>query len=160
MFLKNFAKLTESYKCRRLYFNRVEGCRLEKKNNSGAGAFLWILRKFWELLSSTYANCSFWYLGISLLKNILYKVYIEEMHSFLQHLVFVYFKLILESCRTSGVYLELYQTYVIQKHSLIDIWEGSKYDSAATFLKYFSSFFVWIIEWIYEHFVVLLNMCS
>ena len=38
MFLKNFAKLTESYICRRLYFNKVKGCKL--KRDSGAGVYL------------------------------------------------------------------------------------------------------------------------
>ena len=44
------------------------------------------------------------------------------------------------SCTTSGVYLEPYQTYITklsavvfsQKCSIIDIWQGSKYGSAAS----------------------------
>ena len=75
-------------------------------------------------------------------------------------LVFISFKLILESCRTSVVYLEPYQTYMMQKRSVIDIWQVSKSDSATSFLRYFSSFFVWILEWTYEHFVFLLKTCS
>ena len=31
VFIKNIAKLTESYICRRHFFNKVEGCRLKKK---------------------------------------------------------------------------------------------------------------------------------
>ena len=38
VFLKKFAKLTERYIYRRLFFNKGEGCKL--KRNSGAGAFL------------------------------------------------------------------------------------------------------------------------
>ena len=38
VFLKNFAKFTESYICRRHFFNKVADSRL--KRNSSAGAFL------------------------------------------------------------------------------------------------------------------------
>ena len=38
VFLKNVVKLIESYICCRLFFSKVEGCRL--KRNSGAGVFL------------------------------------------------------------------------------------------------------------------------
>ena len=49
-------------------------------------------------------------------------------------LVVIHIKLILESCTTSGVYLQPYQTSMmklfaveyLQKHSIIDIWQGSK----------------------------------
>ena len=69
-------------------------------------------------------------------------------------LVFIHFKLILESCTTSVVYLQPYQTSMMkllavaffQKHPIIDIWQGSKCGSAASFFKYFSTFFVWILE--------------
>ena len=67
-------------------------------------------------------------------------------------LVFIHFKLILESCTTSRVYLEAYQTSMIkvlalvfsQKCSILDNGQGSKYGSATSFLKYFSTFFLWI----------------
>ena len=57
-------------------------------------------------------------------------------------LVFIHFKLILESCTISGVYLEQYQTSMmellavvfLQKRYIIDIWQGSKCGSAAIFL--------------------------
>ena len=131
--------------CRRLFFKKGEGCSL--KRESGAAAFLWVLRNFKErLFSSTYANCCYWNLGISLLRSILCKVHIEEMSI----LVFIHFKLILESSTTSGLHLEPYQTSMMkllavvfsQKPSIKDIAHGSKYDSAASFLKYFSTFFV------------------
>ena len=56
-------------------------------------------------------------------------------------LVFIYFKLILESCTTSGVYLKQYQTSMMKllvvlfswKRSIIDIWQGSKYGFASSF---------------------------
>ena len=38
LFLKKFAKFTEKYACRRLFFIKVAGCRLKK--DSGAGALL------------------------------------------------------------------------------------------------------------------------
>ena len=44
VFLKNFAKLTEIYICRRLFSDEVEGCSL--KGDFGAGAFLLILLNF------------------------------------------------------------------------------------------------------------------
>ena len=88
------------------------------------------------------------YIGISYTKSTLKKCTL-----FSSILVFIHFKLILESWRTSGVYLEPYQKSVMQKRFVIDIWHGSKCDSAASFFRYFPSFFVWILEWIYEHFV-------
>ena len=60
-------------------------------------------------------------------------------------LVFIHFKLILESCTTSEVYLQPYQRSMmkllaiafLQKPSILDIWQGSKYGSAASFLNIF-----------------------
>ena len=60
-------------------------------------------------------------------------------------LEFIHFKLILKSCTTSGVYLEQYYTSMMkplavvfsQKHSIIDIWQGSKYGSAVSFFNIF-----------------------
>ena len=53
------------------------GCRCVPTN------FVKVLR---TTFSRTCANCCcFWYLGISLRQDILYKVHIEEVHSFLQH---------------------------------------------------------------------------
>ena len=56
------------------------------------------------------------------------------------------------SCTTSGVYLEPYQTSTIQKPTIIDIWQGSKYVSAVSFLNisYFPEFLcvdTWINIW-------------
>ena len=39
-----------------------------------------------------------------------------------------------------------------KKRFIIDTWQGSK-GSVASLFKYFSTFFVCILEWIYEHFV-------
>ena len=55
-------------------------------------------------------------------------------------------------CTTSGVYLEPYQTSTMQKRSIIDIWQGSKYVSAASFfnISYFPEFLrldTWINIW-------------
>ena len=152
MFLKNFAKPIESYICRRLFFNKVGGCRL-KKNPVLVYSF-----EFWESFKNylvTHVRTAasdilgYLYIGISTTKFTLKKYTV-----FSSILLFIQFKLILESCRTSGVYLEPYQTYMMQKRSVIDIWQGSKYDSVASSFKYFSSFFVWILEWIYELFCV------
>ena len=48
-------------------------------------------------------------------RDILYKIHIKEMHRFLTVLVFIHFKLILESCTTSRVYLEPYQTSMMKR---------------------------------------------
>ena len=64
-------------------------------------------------------------------------------------LVFIHFRLILESCTTSGVYLEQYETSMMkllavvfsQKRSIIDIWQGSKYGFAASFFNIFPLLF-------------------
>ena len=60
-------------------------------------------------------------------------------------MLFIHFILILESCTTSGVYLQSYQTSMmqllavvfLQKHSIVDIWKGSKYGSQPRFLIFF-----------------------
>ena len=57
-----------------------------------------------------------------------------------------------ESCTTSGVYLELYQTSMMQKRSIIDMWQGSKYVSQVSFFNifYFPHFlrlYTWINIW-------------
>ena len=60
-------------------------------------------------------------------------------------LVFIHFKLILESCTTSVVYLQPYQTDTmkllavafLKKRSIIDIWQGSKCGSAVSFFNIF-----------------------
>ena len=78
---KNFTKLTEKYVCRRLFFNKVVGCRLKK--GSGAGVLQWILRNIQErLFIRTSKNCCFWYLEISLQRGISCKVQHFGTHSF------------------------------------------------------------------------------
>ena len=69
-------------------------------------------------------------------------------------LVFIHFRLILESCTTSGVYLEQYETSMMkllavvfsQKRSIIDIWQGSKYGFAASFFNIFPLLFGYLDE--------------
>ena len=56
------------------------------------------------------------------------------MHSFLQHFGIHSLQIdfrILYNLRS--VYLEPYQTSMMQKRSIIDIWQGFKYGSAALF---------------------------
>ena len=73
---------------------------------------------------------------------------LKRCTAFFRILVFIHFKLILESCITSGVYLEQFQTSMMkllvvifsQKRSIINIWQGSKYGSAASFLNIFTLF--------------------
>ena len=70
-------------------------------------------------------------------------------------LVFIHFKLILESCTTSGVYLEQYQTSTMkllvavfsQKRPMIDIWQGSKYCSTGSFFNIFPLLFGYLNEY-------------
>ena len=69
-------------------------------------------------------------------------------------LVFIHFRLILESCTTSGVYLEQYETSMMkllavvfsQKRSITDIWQGSKYGFAASFFNIFPLLFGYLDE--------------
>ena len=80
------------------------------------------------------------YLGISSVRSTLTKWTV-----FSSILVFIHFILILESCATSGVHLEPYQTSMTkhlaivlsQKCTIINIWQGSTYDSADSFLNIF-----------------------
>ena len=70
-------------------------------------------------------------------------------------LVFIHFKLILESSTDSGVYLEPYQTAMVKllavvfsQKLFIDIRQGSKCGSAASFLNIFPvSFFGYLNEY-------------
>ena len=90
------------------------------------------------------------YVGISSVRSTLTKWTV-----FSSILVFIHFILILESCATSGVHLERYQTSMMkhlaivlsQKCTIINIWQGNTYDSADSFLNIFPiSFFAWILE--------------
>ena len=64
---------------------------------------------------------------------------LKKFTVFFSILVFIYFKMILEYCATSGVYLGPYQTSMMQKRSIIYIyiyiWQGSKCDSAVSFFN-------------------------
>ena len=83
-------------------------------------------------------------------------------------LVFIHFKLILESCTTSVVYLQPYQTSMMkllavvfsQKRSIIDIWQVSKYGSAAWFFNIFPLSLFWYLSEYINIFVFLLEVCS
>ena len=73
------------------------------------------------------------------------KLSLKKCIVFLSILAFIHFKLILESCKTSVLYLQPYQTSMmkllavvfLQKRPIIDIWQSSKYGSAASFFNYF-----------------------
>ena len=142
MFLKNSARLLESCICWRLFSNDAEGCSL--KRDSGKCPFLLILLNILErLYSSTSAASDIFgypYVELSSARSTL-----KKCTFFSSILVFIHFKLILESCTTSGVYLELYQTSTMKllavvfskKRSIIDIWQGSKYELAASFFNIF-----------------------
>ena len=76
---------------------------------------------------------------------------------FFSNLLLVHFKLILGSYTTSGVYLEQYQTSMMkflavvfsQKRSIIDICQGSKHVSAASFFNifHFLCLAIWMNIW-------------
>ena len=82
------------------------------------------------------------------------------MHSFLKHFDIIHFKLILKSCTTSVVYLQLYQTSMmkllavvcLQKRLITDIWQGSKYGSAALF---FNTFALSLFEYLSKYMNIL-----
>ena len=102
------------------------------------------------------------YVGISSVRSTLTKWTV-----FSSILVFIHFILILESCATSGVHLERYQTSMMkhlaivlsQKCTIINIWQGNTYDSADSFLNIFPlSLLGYLNEQINIFF--LLNMCS
>ena len=69
-------------------------------------------------------------------------------------MLFIHFILILESCTTSGVYLQPYQTSMMkllavaffQKRPIIDIWQGSKCGSAASFFNIFPLSLFWYLS--------------
>ena len=142
MFLKNFAKLTESYRCRLLLLNKVDGFRLKK--NSGAGALLWILRNFSERLFSLHMRtAASVILGYPLTKSRLKKYTV-----FSSIWVFIHFKLIIESCTTSRVYLVPYQKPMMQNAPVSIFGKFQiRLCSTATFFWCFCTFFVWILEW-------------
>ena len=80
-------------------------------------------------------------------------------------MLFIHFILILESCTTSGVYLQSYQTSMmqllavvfLQKRSIVDIWQGSKYGSAASFLNIFPLSLFWYLS---EYINILFFFCK
>ena len=121
------------------FFNKVEGCWL--KRNSGSGAFLWIF-EFCKMFKNDYlvvhaqtaaSNIvGYPYTGISSTRSTLKKCTV-----FSSILVFIHFEWILESSTTSGVYLESYQTSMMQKRSIIDIRLCSKYSSGASLFNNF-----------------------
>ena len=80
VFLKNLAKLTESYICWCLFFNKVKGWNM--KGNSGSGAFLWIFI-FCEIFKNNNLVVYMWTANSDNLgypyREIFYKIHIEEM---------------------------------------------------------------------------------
>ena len=77
---------------------------------------------------------------------------------FFSILVIIYFKLSLESCTISGVYLEPYQTSMMLKRSIIDIWQGSKYGSAV--LLFFYIFPLSLFGYLNEYMNILFFFCN
>ena len=163
MFLKNIVKLTESYICRRFFSDEFESCRL--KRDSGPGAFLLILLHFKNNYLVVHVRTAapdilgYPYVEISSTRFTLKKCTV-----FSRILEFIHFKLILESCTTSEVYLEQYYTSMMkplavvfsQKHSIIDIWQGSKYGSAVSFFNIFPlSLFGYLNEYMNIFFFLL-----
>ena len=112
MFLKHFAKFTKKKSMRRLFFNRVAGCRLKK--DSGAGAFckFCVISKNDYLVEhvQTVAFDIFGYPYVGPARSILRKSTV-----FSSILALIYFKLILESCTTSKMYSEQYQTSMMRR---------------------------------------------
>ena len=157
MLLKNSARLLESCICWRLFSNDVEGCSL--KRDSGKCPFLLILLNILErLYSSTSAASDIFgypYVELSSARSTLKKCTV-----FSSILVFIHFKLILESCTTSGVYLQLYQISTMKllavvfskKRSIIDIWQGSKYELGASFFNifHFLCLDTWVNIWTFS----------
>ena len=94
----------------------------------------------WHVQTAASDILGYLYVGISSARSTLKKCTV-----FSSILVFIHFKLILESCATSGVYLEPYQTSMTKllavvfslKCSIIDIWQRSKYGSAVSFFNIF-----------------------
>ena len=67
------------------------------------------------LFSRTCTNCCFWYLGIYLRWVSLARPILRQCTVFSSILAIIHFKLILESCTTSRVYLEPYQTSMMKR---------------------------------------------
>ena len=121
VFLKNFAKLIESYICRRLFFRKVEGCRFASC-------------EFFEIFKNNYLVVHMQTAASDILRYPYIRISpsrstLKKRTIVFNILVFIHFKLILESCTTSEVYLEPYQTSMMkllaivfsQRRSTIDI---------------------------------------
>ena len=140
MFLKNFAKLAESYISRRLFSN--EGCRLQIQKRLWCRCIPVNFAAFFRTAASDIFGYP--YVDVSSARSTVKKCTVCS-----SILVFIHFKLILESCTTSGVYLEQYQTSTMkllvavfsQKRPMIDIWQGSKYCSTGSFFNIFPLLF-------------------
>ena len=142
-------------------------CRLEVKKSFWCRCAPLNFPKF-LIFSITCANCCFWNLGISLSRKSSARSTLTKCTVFSSILVFIHFKLILESCTTSGVYLQPYQTSMMKllavafskKCFIIDIWQGSKYGSAASFFNIFPLSLFWYLSEYINVFVFLLEVCS
>ena len=136
MLLKNFAKLAESYISRRLFSN--EGWRLQIQKRLRCRCIPVTFAAFFRTAASDIFGYP--YVDVSSARSTVKKYTVCS-----SILVFIHFKLILESCTTSGVYLEQYQTSMMkllafafsQKRSIVDLWQSSKYGSGASFFNIF-----------------------
>ena len=129
MFLKVFTKLTEIYICRRLLSDEVEGCRL--KRDSGAGAFLYFAKLVVLVVHVRTATSDI--LGYSYIEIYSAKSTFKKCTVFSSILVFIHFKLILESCTTSVVYLQPYQTDMMKLLAVCIFEETPHYRYLARF---------------------------
>ena len=148
MFLKNFAKLIESFISRRLFSNEGWRLQIEKKLRFRYIPVNFAVVKHVQTAASDIFGCP--YVGVSSAGSTVKKCKVCS-----SILVFIHFKLVLESCTTSGVYLEQYQISTMkllfavfsQKRPIIDIWQGSKCCSAALFCNIFPLLFGYLNEY-------------
>ena len=141
MFLKKIAKLTESYICWPLFFNKIEGWKETLVHVDSCEFYEMFKNDYLLVHVGTAASyiLGYPYVGISSTSSTWKKCTV-----FSSILLFIYFKLILESSTTSVVCLEPYQTSMMQKRSIKVL-----NTSLQPILKYFSTFltfFVWILE--------------
>ena len=83
VFPKNFAKFTEKYVCRRLFFSKVAGCKLKKSLRCRCITVNFCVTFKKDCLVEHLQTVASDILGIPT-QGISCKIHIEEMHSFLQ----------------------------------------------------------------------------
>ena len=81
----NFAKFTVKHLCQSLFFNKVAGFSLQKRD-SGTGVFLWVLRNFCKrfFYRAPYGDCFF-------IKIWQITCYLKGLRTLLKTLRFVYY---------------------------------------------------------------------